>query len=273
MWTLVGLFRYPLKSAQGESLEVADVEPGGLRGDRTWACLDDVDGTVGSAKHPQRWGRLLRIGTNLRDQTGKPALMLHVGGRTVLAGTADADAALSSFLNRPVHLSRDVPSDASLYRQLPDDVGMVPEWMDGVRPGQEIVTPLAGAQVGGRFVDFAAVHVVTTGALSTLSREVARTGVSAARFRPNLVIDAARDPEPGQVLHVGDVVLRVITQTPRCIIPALGDESPQRVDRPLLTALAQHHRVGVTGLGRASCFGTYAEVLQPGRLQLGQRAR
>jgi hypothetical protein len=49
----------------------------------------------------------------------------------VLAGTAEADAALSSHLDRTVHLSRDVPAEAKLHRQLPDEAGMVPDWMDG----------------------------------------------------------------------------------------------------------------------------------------------
>lgn len=51
---LVALRRYPLKSALGEELDAVDVEPGGLTGDRDWACVDGADDTVGSAKHPRR---------------------------------------------------------------------------------------------------------------------------------------------------------------------------------------------------------------------------
>jgi uncharacterized protein YcbX len=267
---VVALSRYPLKSAQGESLEVADVEQSGLRGDRAWACLDDLDGTVGSAKHPRRWGRLLDVGARLRDDADEPALMVRLEERNLLAGTAEADAALSSYLGRGVHLSQDVPCDAKLHRQLPDEAGMVPEWMDGMRPGAETVTAMAGAQRGGRFLDFGAIHIVTTGALSKLAQQMGRMDVAAVRFRPNLVIDAVQDPKPGQQLHLGDVVLRVIVPTPRCVVPGLGqDHLP--ADRPLLRTLAEHHRVSVPGFGRAACFGTYAEVLQPGRLRLRQR--
>ncbi|WP_413776344.1 MOSC domain-containing protein [Micromonospora sp. DR5-3] len=94
--------------------------------------------------------------------------------------------------------------------------------------------------------------------------------MAAARFRPNLVIDAAHDPEPGQELRLGDVGLRVIVPTPRCVVPGLG-QGQLPADRSLLSALAKHHRVLVPGFGRAACFGTYAEVLQPGRIRLGQR--
>jgi len=262
MQTVTALRRYPLKSARGEALEAVDVEPGGLRGDRIWACIDRVDGTVGSAKHPARWGRLLDVGTRLQDDVPDPMLIVEVDGTAVRAGSADADAALSDYLGRPMRLSRDIPPDARLHRRLPDEVGMLPEWMDGVLPGQETVTAM---EVG-------AVHIVTTGALSLLRQRMGRADVAAVRFRPNLVVDAPQDPELGQELRIGEVVLRVTMPTPRCVVPGLRHaELPP--DRSVLTALARHYRIPVGGLGRAACFGTYAEVVQPGRLHLGQPVR
>jgi uncharacterized protein YcbX len=272
MQTVVALWRYPLKSARGESLEAVDVEPGGLHGDRVWACIDCVDGTVGSAKHPTRWGRLLDVGTRLPGDGPDSALMVDVGGRAVRAGSADADAALSDHLGRSVRLSRDPPSDARLHRRVPDEVGMVPDWMDDVRPGQETVTGIQGPGRFGRFVDFGAVHVLTTGALALLGRRVGGVDVAADRFRPNLVVDAPHDPELGQELRIGEVVLRVILPTPRCVVPGLG-HAGLPPDRSVLTALARHYRVPVAGLGRAACFGTYAQVVQTGRLRLGQFVR
>lgn len=268
MQTVVALRRYPLKSARGEVLKAADVEQTGLRGDRTWACIDRLDGTVGSAKHPRRWGRLLDVGTSMRDDGPETMLTLHVDGTSLPAGSAAADAALSNHLGRPVRLSRELPPDARLHRTLPDDVGMVPDWMGGARPGQETITAIAGAGRVGRFVDFGAVHIVTTGALSLLGERMGGVSVAAARFRPNLVIDAPRDPEPGQELRLGDVVLRVLLPTPRCVIPGLS-QAELPADLSVLSALARHYRIPVAGLGRAACFGTYADVVQPGRLRLG----
>lgn len=272
MQTVVALRRYPLKSAQGEVLGAADVESTGLRGDRTWACIDRLDGTVGSAKHPRRWGRLLNVGTTTQDGAPEATLTLHVEGTALRAGSAEADAGLSNYLGRPVRLSRQSPPDARVHRTLPDDAGMVPDWMEDIRPGQETITAVAGAGRVGRFVDYGAVHIVTTGALSALSERVGGTGVDAARFRPNLVIDAPRDPEPGQELRLGDVVLRVILPTPRCVIPGLS-QAELPADLSILKALARHYRVPVGGLGRAACFGTYADVVQTGQLRLGQVVR
>jgi len=109
----------------------------------------------------------------------------------------------------------------------------------------------------------------TTGALAELAGQLERASVDATRFRPNLVLEALRDPVPGQELRIGDVVLRVVLPTPRCVVPGLEDEGPA-VDRQLVSALARHHRAVVGDLGRAACFGVYAEVLRPGQLTLGQ---
>lgn len=45
------------------------------------------------------------------------------------------------------------------------------------------------------------------------------------------------------------------------------------VDRPLLGALARHHRAPVGDLGTAACFGVYAEVREPGQLAVGDPLR
>ncbi|GHJ48254.1 molybdenum cofactor biosysynthesis protein [Catellatospora sp. TT07R-123] len=265
MGPITAIYRYPVKSAAGEALPEVDVEPGGLRGDRRWACLDQTDGTIASLKHPHRWAGLHAVRASI--PSGQDTVV-HVGGRELLAGTAEADHALSTVLGRPVRLSRDVPADARLHRLLPDDAGMVPDWL-AADPGQALVTGVAGGG-DGRFVDFGAIHVVTTGALARLAAETGRDTVAAAPFRPNHVVDAPADPEPGAELRAGEVLLRVQLPTPRCIVPAL-DAAGQPTDRGLLAALARHHRQDLPRLGRAACFGVYAQVLSPGHVKVGQR--
>jgi uncharacterized protein YcbX len=129
------------------------------------------------------------------------------------------------------------------------------------------VSEFAGAR-GAGFVDFGPVHVVTTTALDALAGRLGRARLGAARFRPNLVLGTAADlAAPGAEFRVGEVVLRTITGTPRCIVPALTRRPG--VDRALLAELAGRHRVELPGLGRAACFGAYAEVLRPGRIHVG----
>ena len=52
---VVALWRYPIKSMQGEQLPVALLAQGSLLGDRAFALLDRATGFVASAKHPGRW--------------------------------------------------------------------------------------------------------------------------------------------------------------------------------------------------------------------------
>lgn len=69
--------------------------------------------------------------------------------------------------------------------------------------------------------------------------------------------------------RLGDAVLRIIVPTPRCVVPGL-DHGSAPADRELMTVLAREYRRHLPGHGRADCFGTYAKVLHPGRLQVGQ---
>ncbi len=198
---------------------------------------------------------------------------VSVAGAHAVAGSPEADVALSEHVGRTVRLTPVVPEQARLHRQLPDDEGLVPEWMSGATAGQELLTEVSGAVPGGPFVDFGALHLVTTGALARLARQAGRAAVDAARFRPNLVLDAPQDPEPGQELRIGDAVLRVVLPTPRCVVPGLTPAAAAQVDRQLLSALARHHRTAVADLGQAACFGVYAEVLHPGRIAVRQAVR
>ncbi|AGZ38996.1 MOSC domain-containing protein [Actinoplanes friuliensis] len=264
---LVALRRYPLKSALGEHLDAADVEPTGLLGDRTWACVDVSDGTIGSAKHPRRWGNLLEVATELHGSE----LTLRIAGRAHRAGSAEADAALSELVGRPVRLTQEAHAGAQLHRVASDVDGMIPEWTPDLRAGDESVSDVGGIARVGRFTDFGAIHLLTTGALARLGERLGGTAVADARFRANLILEAPDDPAPGDELRLGDVVLRIVMPTPRCVIPGLG-QAGIPADRALLSTLARHYRRPVADFGRGACFGVYADVVQPGRLQLDQIA-
>jgi len=78
----------------------------------------------------------------------------------------------ANICGRPVRLTPVVPQQARLHRQLPADEGPVPKWMTGATVGQEMITEASGALPGSRFVDFGAVHLVTTRRLAGLAREL-----------------------------------------------------------------------------------------------------
>ena len=269
MSTVLGCFRYPVKSAAREAVNRLTVTEDGVVGDRRWAVLD-ADGMVVSAKHPARGGHLLQVKASYEDRTGD--VTVHVPGHPeVLASDAAASAAVSDWLGRPVTFTDQVPKCLRLHRVWPREHGMVPDWADGALPGQSAVTDVAGARER-RFVDYGAVHVVTIGALRRLEEQQAMP-VPALRFRPNLLLDLPEDPEPGQALHIGGLTLRVDLPTPRCIVPSLGQPGADDPDPGLLRILARDCRRPVPGLGRAAVFGCYASVQEPGHIAVGDKVR
>ncbi|WP_380128186.1 MOSC domain-containing protein [Dactylosporangium cerinum] len=250
------IWRYPMKSAGGEQLDEVDVAPDGLVGDRRWACIDP-DGVVVSAKQPRLWERLLQV-TVRGDGVWLP------DGRTAVLdrdGVADAGALLSSWLGRAVTVTDVVPEGAVLHRFWPREPGMIPSWAAAAEAGSDVLSTIGS----GRFHDFGAVHAVTTGALERLA-EVHGASVDHRRFRPNLLLDLPDDPEPGDVVQVGGVRLRVQVPTPRCVVPSLGHGGGAG-DTGLLRTLAKHYRMPVGEFGTAACFGWYAAVEQSGRIE------
>jgi uncharacterized protein YcbX len=266
---VVGLWRYPVKSAAGEALELARVTPDGVVGDRRWAVADET-GALVSAKHPRRGGPLLHVVARHGDATGETTLDVP-GGGCVVAGTAEADATLSAWLQRSVQLRRDVTADLRLTRRWPDLQELVPEWEPSAQAGTEAVTAVAA---GGRldsFVDYGAVHIVTTAEIDRLSSATGAS-VDALRFRPNVLVDGVDELTSDMRLQVGDVVLRVELPTPRCVVPGLAQRGVDE-DMRVLTAVARQERKQVSTLGRAACVGIYATVETPGSVHVGSTIR
>ncbi len=264
------IWRYPLKSAQGEPVPRVFISADGPDGDRSWACVT-ADGMVVSAKNPRRWGRLLYVLAMLvPGRQGSEVLVCVPGREPLRAGSPEADEALSGWLGQPVRLTREMPPGARLHRLWPSEPGMIPEWAAaaGAGAGREQVTDISAP--GGRFVDFGAVHFVTTGALAELAQ--AGIAVDVRRLRPNLVLALDREPGPGDRIRVGpEVMLRVLVPTPRCAMP--GAAQPGLASAPGVLRAIGRRRVEIPGLGRAACLGSYAEVLSPGTVTVGDRAR
>src|SRR6266566_8312130 len=53
--SVVGLWRYPVKSMMGEELNATEVTDRGLVGDRRFAVVDAATGKVAGAKNPRKW--------------------------------------------------------------------------------------------------------------------------------------------------------------------------------------------------------------------------
>ena len=272
------LFRYPVKSMQGERVGGLAVGPGGVVGDRALALLDLSTGHVASAHHPQKWGALLHCAARWEgdpDAGGSIVVTLPDGGEE--AAGPRLERLLSDLLGRRVALIRKAPAGGAYEIVHPDIEGVAPDAFveqtleaAGVRHGRVGRLDLGLDAPAGALVDVSPVHLVA--ASSLLALQTASEPVDLRRFRPNLVFEG---PGSGYVeaawtgAHVaaGQVLLAVSMPTPRCAVTTLEQRGVPADSGPL-RRLAAQNRIDMGGGGWA-CFGSYATVVRPGPIALG----
>ena len=187
------LWRYPVKSLQGERLTEAPIDTLGIAGDRRWALFDRDTGLGLTAR---RVPELLFGSARIRGD-GSVEVVLPDG--TV---TAD-DEVLSGWLGRRVELrAADERSEAAPTYETPadEDVPDPTEWLQW-----------EGAP--GPFHDSPRIRLslVSTGTLGTWDRR---------RFRANVVLDGeGEDGLRGVEADLGGVRLRFGLPNARCVMP------------------------------------------------------
>jgi len=244
----VGLWRYPVKSLQGEALESASFVTGGVSGDREWGIRDERTGRILTAR---RRPELLEAAATYAG--GRPAVTLP-DGRTTIGPGPETDALLSEWLGSPVSL---VPSAdraggrAEYFADATDDTSDAIEWTMPV----------------GRYVDAAPVLVLTTASLRTGARLHPDGVWDPRRFRPNLLLDVGgegwvEDDWVGQSLRIGSSCLLPTQSCIRCTM-VTRTQPGLAADVDMFRTLARHH---------GGLFGVWSDVLSPGEVHLGDRA-
>lgn len=282
-----GLYRYPVKSMLGETLEECVVGPAGVVGDRGYALVDESDGKMASAKNPRKWGDLLGFAATYVDEPvadgpRPPVEITFPDGEVVRSDAADCDALLSKALGRTVHLAVGSPEQRSFEEVWPDMDGLAPEEFIaqttvGHEPSGEVVSDIPAGMFAppGTFFDLSVIHLLTTATLAHLEALSPEGTFDVRRYRPNLLLDDAgegfvENDWVGRTLAIGadGAGVAVTLPTMRCVMTTLAQgDLPQ--DRSTLRTIAQHNRVEITGFGTWACAGAYADVASPGRVRRG----
>lgn len=248
---LVMIARYPVKSLQGEVMSSAELEPDGVRGDRSWGIRDESTGKILTAR---RAPQLLFAAAALAAD-GAPVITLPTGVTCEGPG-ADTDAALSQWLDKPVRLvsSADAPaSRAEYFADATDDASQAIEW----------------TMPTGRFVDALPLLVLTTASLRAAAAHYPDGDWQLRRFRPNLVVDVADDGwvEDGwcgrATLHIGATRLQPQEPCVRCTMVTRAQPSVAE-DRDIFRALARHH---------GGHFGAWTTVAATGAIHVDDDVR
>jgi uncharacterized protein YcbX len=259
------LWRYPVKSMQGEELNASAVGERGLLGDRAHALLDAADGKVGSAKNPRKWPGLFHFRAAYLEPPAAGAALPPVrltlpDGATTLGTAAERDRLLSSAIGRPVRLPSAAPAKPVLEEYWPAVEGL---------PHQDAVTD--EGMGAGTFFDLATVHLLSTATLDRL-RELYPAGrFEVRRFRPNLVVNTpggmtgfVEDAWVGRTLALGpEVRLHVTGRCPRCVMTTLP-QADLPADLGILRTAVKHNQAHV---------GIYASVLRGGTVRRGDEVR
>jgi uncharacterized protein YcbX len=263
--SVVGLWRYPVKSMMGEELNVSEVTDRGLVGDRQFAVVDASTGKVAGAKNPRKWGNFFDFRAAYVEpperESKLPAVRLTLpDGTVVTSEQPDLAQVLSRALGRGVAFAEaehhGEASGAQAEEYWPDMEGLehrdtVTEW--DLPPGT--------------FFDLAVVHLLTTATIERLRALYPEGRFEVRRFRPNIVVATAPDQQGfvendwiGRTLAIGDEVrLRITGLCPRCVMTTLPQGDLPK-DAGILRTAALNNQANV---------GVYADVVNSGTVRRG----
>ena len=223
MSEVVALWRYPVKSMQGETLTEAEIGPTGIVGDRGWAIVDSETGLgLTGRREPQ----LLYAHAALVDD----------GVRITLpdGSVPDDDEALSTWLGRAVTLVRADAQTVGTFEiglAADDDADRDPtvEWYRWNGPV-------------GSFHDSTRTQVSIIGAETVGAWDM-------RRFRPNVVVDGTGEGAwVGSTIHVAGAALNVVKAIDRCVITTRAQPGGIERDLDVLRAI-NRDRAGNLGVG------------------------
>ena len=235
MTRVVGIWRYPVKSMQGETVTEAVVGPTGIVGDRGWAIVDTATGLGLTGR---RAPELLFASATIVDDT----VRITLPDGTV----AVDDGALSAWLGRSVALVR---AEANTHGTFEigladdDDADRDPtvEWFQWEGPV-------------GTFHDSTRTQVSIIG-VDTVGAWDMR------RFRPNVIVDGTGEDEwVGSSIEIGDTRLDIVKAIDRCVMTTRPQ--PGGIDRDV-DVLRTINR------DRAGNLGVSGLVATPGRIAVG----
>jgi len=228
----VELWRYPVKSLQGERIDSVAVNRNGLEGDRQFAIYDLA---TGFGLTGRRVPELLFASARLRGD-GTAEVTLPDGS------VATDDEAFSAWLNRPVALRSSAMEFARRYENVADfEQEPTSAW-----------EPFNGA--AGAFHDNAGARVsfVSTGTIGSWDPR---------RFRANVLLDGeGEDAIIGSKAVLGGATFDVGMRIERCVMTTRPQVGGIDRDLSVLRTIARE---------RGGCLAIGAVVATPGDVSVG----
>jgi len=206
------LWRYPVKSLQGELLSSATLTSQGISGDRRYAIFDVETGFGLTGRRVPE----LLFGAARYSPSGSLEILLPDGS------LATDDDALSAWLGRPVTL-RSTDEAVTRRYESPEDFENDADW-----------DPFEGATGSFRDSEQTVVSLVSEGTLHGWDRR---------RFRPNILLsDSGEDELVGSRASLGGAVVDVVKRVGRCVM--VTRPQPDGIDKDLDVLRTIHRERG-----------------------------
>ncbi|MEX2594937.1 MAG: MOSC N-terminal beta barrel domain-containing protein [Anditalea sp.] len=279
------LWRFPVKSFQGEKLDQIYFEKQGVLGDRAYALIDKETGKVVSAKSVKLFPDLLScravyLCNPQIDQEIPPVQITLADGTTVLSDAVEVDEVLSNFFRREVTLARAAPENYTIDQCHLDLENLDPAGHRNVSVEQKLGAALF-KEMGVEsplppesFLDVFPVSVISTSTLEQLHQLRPESNFDVRRFRMNVVVKSFAtgfidNQWVGNALAIGKNVKLIITMPdPRCVMVTLPQDGIPK-DTNVLRTLVEHNRLDIMGGGKFPSAGVYAIVAEEGFVSIG----
>ena len=274
---VIEIWRYPVKSMRGESLQTSHIDSLGLCGDRGWAVRDEESREIRGAK---KFPALMRCSSKYSVEPSNsnipPAKISFPDGSTINSDSGMVNERISQYLESEVSLFPRLPeSQEDHYRRKEELSEPVIRQMLGLHKNEAIpdlsIFPDEVLQeinefstMKGTYFDAYPIHLLTTSWLKELKNHSSKSAFETDRFRPNLLIES---DGPGLVelawcgdtIQIGTVKLNCEIPTIRCSMTTHETGSLPR-DIDVLKTI-------VKKTGRN--VGVYASILSEGRVSVG----
>ncbi len=280
-FTVKEIWRYPVKSMQGERLSETVLTKGGVPLDRGWALRDEASQTIVGAK---KIAALLNCSARYIDGTNAGAvphveITLPTGDR-IRSDDDKVNTVLSDALEQDVTLWPLQPTtDKEHYRtkQRPEDGEAELRQVFALEPDEplpdfsawppnvlaelmEFATPV------GTYFDAFPLDILTEASLRHLQTLAPDANLDVRRFRPNILLsdNAAtvgleETKWVGRPVTIGRATVEAVIECPRCIMTTRAQGDLPR-DASIMRAMVAHTRQNLS---------IYCNVPKPGRVAEG----
>lgn len=266
------IWRYPVKSMVGATVESCSIGTLGIEGDRLWAVRDLDRGGIRGAK---KLGGLMRLQARFVD--GDVAEISTPDGSSMRSDDPGIHAFVSAAIGARVHLEnlRSASDIEHFRRGQPDSDDFMTELRSVF--GRDADEPLPDFSVfppevieyespPGTYYDCWPLMVMSTSAMSALRAALPDSVIDERRFRPSLVIDtgdAAGHPEfmwSGRRATIGSCELEFLAPCPRCVMVTRAVDVDIPEDRSVLRHIVRDLDQNL---------GVYARITRTGDVKVG----